>query len=288
MIRRLLLQGFLTPFVFSKFALGAAQEEVMGTTIELVEGPQCSLSASLHSGGKSVPVLFLHSDGGRLTHWDDIRSALTTTHPTAAFDRRGHGGSGAPRNGSFDKHDEANDVSAVAAAAGFRKFVLVGHSGGALVAFDYAAHHAESLSGLVLVDPPPDPSVFPPGTFDHVLEQLKGDNYRPFLENYYRSIAGGDTALANRIAGEALSTPQATMVGLMEALKGFEPKPLATGITMPALSIIQPQYDVEGALHRIPPGFPHETIADADHWIHLAARQAFLKVLLKFLARFPD
>ena len=286
--RRAILQAILAHSVFGGSAISATREHTMATSKQLVEGPRSRLAASFQMDGKSAPIVFVHSDGGRLGHWDGVRAALASEHPTAAFDRRGHGASEAPANGSFMKHDEAGDIAAVAAAAGFKKFVLVGHSGGAQTAFDYAASHGQTLLGLVLVDPPPDPAVLPPGTFDGVIAKLKKADYKPFIESYYRGIAGSDRAVADKVLADALSTPQATMIGLMEALKGFDPKPLAAAIKMPALSIIQPQFDVEGALHRIPPGFGFEAIGGAGHWIRLAAPEAFLKVLRTFLTTLPS
>jgi pimeloyl-ACP methyl ester carboxylesterase len=51
--------------------------------------------------------------------------------------------------------------------------------------------------------------------------------------------------------------------------------------------VIQPDFDVEGALHRIQPGMTHEAIGGAGHWIHMVAPEKFEAALDQFLARMP-
>ena len=55
----------------------------------IVEGPQGELFVSTRKGAdNTVAILFLHSDGGTLHHWDAIRAKLGGDHTTVAFDRR--------------------------------------------------------------------------------------------------------------------------------------------------------------------------------------------------------
>ena len=248
------------------------------------EGPQGKLFTSMSlRTGKSTPILFVHSDGGTLHHWDSIRAKLNADFSTVAFDRRGHGQSDAPRNHAFAAADAANDVAAVADATQIEHFVLVGHSGGGTTAFAFAGLYPQRLSGLVLVDPPPDPAVLPPGMIEETLKALRGEDYAATVEKYFRSIAGNDKCVADRIVADALATPRETIIGLFEATKSFDPKRYAGQIQCPSLSIIQSQYDVEGALHRIPPGFPHVAIDGVGHWIHLVKPEQFLSSLQDFL-----
>jgi pimeloyl-ACP methyl ester carboxylesterase len=247
---------------------------------QYIDGPQGRLAASVSANGLGVPIVFVHSDGGTLHHWDDIRSRLTDC-TTAAFDRRGHGGSELPRNGSFAHAEGAEDIAAVANALEFSKFILVGHSGGAANAFTFAGYNSERLAGLVLVAPPPDPKSLPPG-MDQQIEAMMKD-YTATLEGYYRSIAGDDPAVIERVLADARATPKETVIGTMKAFDGFQPLKIAPRLTQPTLAIIQSQFDVDGALHRIPPGFRHVAIDGAGHWIHLGAPVAFARALRSFL-----
>lgn len=249
----------------------------------MIEGARGTLLISTRSGRKGTPIVFLHADGGDLHHWDIVRRKLDAGRPTVAFDRRGHGGSAAPRDQVYSHPDAALDVAALMEALQFRRVVLVGHSGGALTAFAFAALNPDKVTGLVLVDPPPDPATFPPEVMEQTLAALRSDAYVATLEDYYRSIAGGDQLTAGRVIEDALSTPRTTIIGAMEALRSFEPKRLAGRYRGPALSIIQPQYEIEGALHRLPPGFRHVALEGTGHWIHLDAPDRFVSCLNDFL-----
>ena len=253
-----------------------------------IAGPQGRLhvSADIDKSLSATPIIFLHADAGDLDHWKHIRAALAD-RPTVAFDRRGHGASDPPANGSYDHADSQNDIAAVADALGLQHFVLVAHSGGALSAYAFAGTHPARLAGLVLVDPPPDPSVMPQGLIEQTLIALRSEQYEQTVEQYYRSIAGADAKTVQIVLADLKATPRDTVIGAFAALATFDARAYAQEVPKPALSIIQPEFDMEGALHRIEPGFPSVAISDAGHWIHLAARDHFLRVLNEFLVTTP-
>src|SRR5262249_13563552 len=154
------------------------------------------------------------------------------------------------------------------------RYMLVAHSGGALTAFAYASLEPDRLLGLILVDPPPDPAVMPRGMMEGVLEKLRGEDYAKTLESYFRQTAGEDEKVVHRILTDAKATPKETVIGTVEANMRFNPREFL-GYEGPALSIIQSQYEVPGALHRIA---QIETVAidGVGHWIHLGAPERFL------------
>jgi pimeloyl-ACP methyl ester carboxylesterase len=246
-----------------------------------IDGPQGALNLSDRHEGEGVPVLFVHSDGGSLHHWDTIRARLKG-RPTAAFDRRGHGRSGFPESGSFTASDAASDIDAVADELGYERFFLVGHSGGALVSLAFAAQEPDRVLGLVLVDPPGDPAAMPEGAMDDMMNKLGGDSFWPTVEGYYRSIAGEDKQVVERILHDARATPKDTILGLFEANSRFNPREYA-GYDGPALCIIQSQFNVDSAIHRIL-RMEHIAIDGAGHWIHLGAQDRFLDCLEEFIA----
>lgn len=140
------------------------------------------------------------------------------------------------------------------------------------------------MAGLLLVDPPLDASVLSHEVVEQTLQAMRGPDYQQVVEDYYRSIAEAKREVVDRIVAEARTTPQATAVGTFEALRDFNPREFAGRYSGPTLSIIQPQYDVEGALHQIPPGWRCTTIPATGHWIHLDAMQTFLEITQFFLA----
>lgn len=253
-------------------------------TERLIDGPQGRLNVSESADGSGTPLLFVHSDAGTLHHWDQTRAAFGD-RPTAALDRRGHGRSALPKSGSFAHSDAASDIDAAADALGYERFILVGHSGGALTCYAFASMEPDRLLGLVLVDPPPDPAVLPPGMIDETLEKLR-TSYAETVEEYFRSIVGDNEKVAERVMADMLATPKEAVVGNFEAMSRFSPKDYAN-YEGPALSIIQPQYDVDGALHRVA-RMKHVAIGGAGHWIHLGAPDRFIDALQDFISEYES
>jgi pimeloyl-ACP methyl ester carboxylesterase len=249
-----------------------------------IEGPQGLLNISAKTGGRGTPLLFIHSDAGNLHHWDKVRLAFDD-RPTAALDRRGHGRSALPKSGSFAHGDAASDIAAAADALDYERFILIGHSGGALTSYAFASLEPDRLLGLVLVDPPPDPAVLPPGMIDQTLEKLRAA-YERTVEQYYRQVAGENEIIGERIVSDARATPKETIIGTFEAMSRFNPAEF-TNYEGPALSIIQPQYDVDGALHRIA-RMEHVAIDGSGHWIHLGAPDRFVDVLQEFISDYEN
>jgi len=248
-----------------------------------VMGPQGRLRAAPLAGGDATPLLLVHADGGNLHQWDAVRAQTGTSHASVAFDRRGHGESASPRSGSFRHEDAAQDVLAVANAAGFQRFVLVGHSAGALSALAAAALAARRVAGLVLIDPPPDPAVLPTSMLAQLLAGLRGERYQTLIEAHYRDIAGADPAVVERILTDLRATPRSTIVGCFAALAEFDPKPLLSRYTGPRLSIVQPvNVEAPGALHRLG-GFDALSIAGTGHWLPLNAPERVAKALSEFI-----
>jgi len=253
-----------------------------------IEGPQGRLWTSSWedpASHTSLPILLVHADLGTSRQWNALREGLAERHATISFDRRGHGRSDVPRDGVFTFEAGAADIRAVADALNLGRFLLIGHSGGALAAWNFAALYGKRVAGFVLVDPPPDPSTLPRETVEQTLEQMRGADYQRVAQNYYGSIAGTNEAVVERGGREAGAPPQVTLVGCFEALRDFDPRPLAGRYTGPTLSVIQPKNDVEGALHRIAPGWRHVAIPGTAHWIHLDAAGPFLDCVKDFLAR---
>ena len=255
------------------------------TRESFVKGPQGKLHVSVAGDHKeTLPVLMLHADLGTLAQWDEVRAGLSDRYPTVAFDRRGHGQSDSPRDGSFRHEDAARDVLAVTDALGIQRFILVGHSGGALTAWSCAVAAPTRVAGLLLVDPAIDARTLPAGMVEGVLTAMRGPDYRKVTEDYYRSIAGSNQIVADRVVAEALATPQATIVGGFEALRDFDPHRFAGAYRGAMLSIIQPKMDIDGALHRIDPAIAHIAIPDTGHWIQLDAPGPFLDRANEFLS----
>jgi 3-oxoadipate enol-lactonase len=108
--------------------------------------------AEAGAGGR--PLLLVHGFCGAkedFTEWLD-RLASEGWH-AVAYDQRGHGRSAHPAGeASFSLPVFAADLLAVADALGWRRFVLLGHSMGGMVAQLVALAAPERLAGLILMD----------------------------------------------------------------------------------------------------------------------------------------
>jgi pimeloyl-ACP methyl ester carboxylesterase len=239
-----------------------------------------------HEGAKQRPsIIFIHSDAGNKEQFNSAFHRLKSLdYGVVRFDRRGHGHSSVPQDGKFGYNVESGDIFDVADAAGVDRFVLIGHSGGGAVAFKAANEQEGRVIGLLLVDPAPDPAVIPAEQKAATREGLQND-YKAFLNQYFRSIAGPDAKIAEQIVGTALATPSETMIGINEHLDEFKPRAYAGQFKGLAHAVLQPQFDVDGALHRLQTGMTHETIANAGHWIHMVAPMKFEAALDRFLDR---
>jgi pimeloyl-ACP methyl ester carboxylesterase len=239
-----------------------------------------------HLGATNRPlIVFVHSDAGNKEQFDSASDhARNAGWSVCALDRRGHGKSSMPKDGMFGYAAESSDIFTIADDAGFERIILVGHSGGGAIAFKAANEHPERVAGLMLVDPALDPTVIPSEQILQTLASLRKD-FRVTMTRYFSAIAGPNLALADRIVATALKTPPATIIGITENQLDFRPRDNAGRFAGPAHSVIQPEFDTDGALHRLQPSITHEIIGGAGHWIHMAEPKKFEASLDRFLKR---
>lgn len=103
--------------------------------------------------GEGPVLLLLHGFGGAKEDFADHLDSLARTHRVVAYDHRGHGASGKPEGpGAYSLARLARDVLAVADALGARRFRLVGHSMGGMVAQEVVLREPERVEALVLME----------------------------------------------------------------------------------------------------------------------------------------
>ncbi|MDI3407880.1 alpha/beta fold hydrolase [Streptomyces cavernicola] len=96
-------------------------------------------------------VLLLHGLMGRATHWAGTAAWLAERHRTVALDQRGHGDSDKPA-GPYTREAYVEDAEAALVQLGLAPAVLVGHSMGALTAWQLAARRPDLVRGLIICD----------------------------------------------------------------------------------------------------------------------------------------
>ncbi|CAM5320461.1 alpha/beta fold hydrolase [Streptomyces narbonensis] len=97
-------------------------------------------------------VLLLHGLMGHAAHWAPAVSRLTGRHRVIALDQRGHGHSQKPSAGPFTREAYVADAAAVIEQLGLGPVTLVGHSMGALTAWQLAAERPDLVRALVICD----------------------------------------------------------------------------------------------------------------------------------------
>ncbi|NLU70925.1 alpha/beta hydrolase [Streptomyces sp. HNM0574] len=97
-------------------------------------------------------VLLLHGLMGRAAHWAGTARWLSGRYRAVALDQRGHGRSEKPEHGPYDRAAFVADVEAAIEQLGLAPLALVGHSMGALTAWELAAKRPDLVQALVICD----------------------------------------------------------------------------------------------------------------------------------------
>jgi len=107
-------------------------------------------------GESGEPLVFVHGYTGDITDWKYQVAEFSPDYRVLVLDLRGHGRSEAPADRSVYTIEEmARDVEALADAAGFGKYHLVGHSLGGTIVQEIALNNPERLYSLTLEDTGP-------------------------------------------------------------------------------------------------------------------------------------
>jgi pimeloyl-ACP methyl ester carboxylesterase len=102
--------------------------------------------------GKPPGVLLLHGLMGRATHWADTARWLSARYRAVGLDQRGHGQSDKPAEGCYDSEAFVADAEAAIEQLGLAPLALIGHSMGALTAWQLAARRPDLVHALVICD----------------------------------------------------------------------------------------------------------------------------------------
>ncbi|WP_153452603.1 alpha/beta fold hydrolase [Streptomyces smaragdinus] len=97
-------------------------------------------------------VLLLHGLMGRASHWAPTARWLSERFRAVAVDQRGHGHSEKPPGGPYDRDAFVADAEAVVERLGLAPVALIGHSMGALTAWQLAARRPDLVRALVICD----------------------------------------------------------------------------------------------------------------------------------------
>ncbi|HEY5836228.1 alpha/beta fold hydrolase [Streptomyces sp.] len=112
------------------------------------------LAAWEYAGGADAGrpgVLLLHGLLGRASHWAATARRLAPRYRAIALDQRGHGRSAKP-DGPYSPEAYVADAIAAVEQLGLAPVTLIGHSMGALIAWQVAAHRPDLVAAVVICD----------------------------------------------------------------------------------------------------------------------------------------
>ena len=104
------------------------------------------------TGGKGVPIVFLHSNTGSGRNWEKYQVPAFTAagYRVIAYDRRGWGRSVTQPGAA--PGTAADDLQGLMKHLGIDRFHLLGTAGGGFVAFDYALSFPGQLRSLIVAN----------------------------------------------------------------------------------------------------------------------------------------
>ncbi|GEJ57793.1 alpha/beta fold hydrolase [Anaeromyxobacter diazotrophicus] len=269
-------------------SLAPAARSVAGERLSFVEGTAGSLRVS--DGGQGDPaVVFLHGLGSDLEVWRPQLDHLRASRRVVAYDQRGHGASGKPRDGVYTLEALAADLEAVRRALGLERFVLVGHSLSGAVVTTYLGAHPEVVVGAVYVDAA--------GDFHGVArERLQEVVDREASPSFGASARRADFAEA--LGPRARPATRQTVLASLERMDPAAFAPLRRALFElrdararfashrgPALAIEAAENPYASTMAGAVLGLPRVEVRGVSHWLQLDDPDAVNRALDAFLAR---
>jgi pimeloyl-ACP methyl ester carboxylesterase len=253
----------------------------------------------LHKKGKQV-LVFLHGWPHNHTVWKkELTYFQRRGYSTIALDLRGHGKSGMPGNlhdYAVDKF--AKDIHLVAKKEEVRKFVLIGHSFGGMIALAHYSLFPKDVSALVLIDtiyenPLKHSSILKhfdltPLT-EHLLKfVLKNEKIQKKYFKYIDFSRFSDHFDLYYWFKGAEETPWKSIFACLEEMIKFNKRAILSKITVPTL-IIEGEKDTKTAIEDVREMARKiktselEVVAGASHDVNIRRPRKVEEVISKFL-----
>lgn len=116
------------------------------------------------TAGDGPPLVLLHGYPQTHVMWHPVAPALAGRYTVVCPDLRGYGDSGRPdsdaSHAAYSKRAMAQDVVAIMAELGFRRFAAVGHDRGARVVHRLALDHPACVSQAAVLDIVPTRDIY--------------------------------------------------------------------------------------------------------------------------------
>jgi len=245
--------------------------------------------------GAGEPVLILHGLLGSSDNWTAVARELAESYTVFSLDLRNHGRSF--HSDHFDYPAMADDVKTFIDQQNLEKISVIGHSMGGKTAMQFAYLYPEYFNKLVVVDIAP--KAYPPhnliavdallsldlatiSRLSHADAQLQSaipdtSERLSHLKNLKRDTHGAYHWQVN------LKIIRNNYAFISDAVDGGSyPKPclFIRGVNSDYIQ----DTDWDDVLECFPQA-KLETIPNAGHWVHIQARQVFVRKILDYLAK---
>jgi len=233
-------------------------------------------------GTGGIPVVFLHSFGGSISHWNNQLQHLRKNHRAIAFDFRGHGNSDLPSNKDYTDEALARDLKAVVDSLRLSRFILVGHSMGGSAAIAYAAVEPERVAGMLLVG---TPGKTPPEVSKPIITSLESDQYQMVMDQYMkRLLADAKPDVDSVVSRDFKKISKEASILLIKELFAYDPLPRLKHYDGPKLIVATTAEEQQPhTLTKQMGNVPHKTVPGTSHWIQLDNPEAFNAILDEFI-----
>ena len=118
----------------------------------IISNEQTKLNVSLDTKNGD-PLVFLHGIESSSSYWQSIIPSLKNNNRIICLDLLGHGKSPKPKNIAYSIDDHVSYLHNTIISLNLKKFTIVGHSLGAIIALAYASKYPKEVSKLLLISP---------------------------------------------------------------------------------------------------------------------------------------
>ncbi|WP_338544732.1 alpha/beta hydrolase [Pseudomonas benzopyrenica] len=247
-----------------------------------------SIAAQAWGPADAPAVLLIHGFlGGRFSWAPLVNGPLASKANLVTVELRGHGAADKPEEPSAyaDSKVWADDIAAVVSALGLKQFILVAHSYGGVVAFDYLRHEGSSaVKGLLLLGAAAEPpgvsqDYVQPDTLPTLQASLSQDlservgGIRGFVQAISRDPLPSDLHDA-LIAQGAISSP--SMLAGAFARRPVSNVDVFTKLDMPVVFVCGSHENVvtQALVDHVLRAVPHATSRTLDNVGHLPQIEA--------------
>lgn len=246
------------------------------------------------SFGEGYPIIILHGLFGTLDNWQTIAKKLAEEYTVYIIDQRNHGRS--PHDDTFDYEVMADDLQAFMESHWIYEAHVIGHSMGGKTAMQFALNYPDLVNQLVVVDIAPKgyegghQTIFEAllsldlaritsrKEADALLQQKIGEyGVRQFLlKNLTRQKEGGFKWKMN------LPVIYQNYERILSPIESKDTFDHSTLFIRGGTSDYVKEADM-GGIQTLFPSAELATVANAGHWVHAAAPDTLLELVLNFL-----